>query len=342
MAYETCSIPSYKDFDSTMTALLAVDQLSVTLPTPRGSARALRNVSFTLEPGQTMGLIGESGCGKSLCALSIMGLLPPSASMSGSIQFNGLELLGKSDDQLQKLRGAKIAMIFQEPMSALNPLHTIADQIAEPLRLHLQLDRTAARKRALELLDRVQMPRAQERLNAYPHQLSGGQRQRVMIAMALSCGPQLLIADEPTTALDVTLQKDILKLMTNLVRQDNMSLLLISHNLGLMRDQVANIMVMYGGSIVESAGTDELFECRAHPYTQGLFNSRPTLGMRRGTRLPTIAGRVPELFDLSTLKGCTFADRCNHVEPRCRSELPQLEAMPQKQHWVRCAKWQTL
>jgi peptide/nickel transport system ATP-binding protein len=325
-----------------MTALLTVNQLSVTLPTPRGSARALHDVSFTIEPGQTMGLIGESGCGKSLCALSIMGLLPPSASMSGSIQFNGVELLGKSDDQLQKLRGAKIAMIFQEPMSALNPLHTIADQIAEPLRLHLQLDRPAARKRALELLDRVQMPRAQERLNAYPHQLSGGQRQRVMIAMALSCGPQLLIADEPTTALDVTLQKDILKLMTNLVRQDSMSLLLISHNLGLMRDQVANIMVMYGGSIVESAGTDELFEQRAHPYTQGLFNSRPTLGMRRGTRLPTIAGRVPELFDLSTLKGCTFADRCNHVEPRCRSELPQLEAMPLKQHSVRCAKWQML
>jgi peptide/nickel transport system ATP-binding protein len=289
-----------------------------------------------------MGLIGESGCGKSLCALSIMGLLPPSASMSGSIQFDGVELLGRSDDQLQKLRGAKIAMIFQEPMSALNPLHTIADQIAEPMRLHLLLDHSEARKRTLELLDRVQMPRAKERLNAYPHQLSGGQRQRVMIAMALSCGPQLLIADEPTTALDVTLQKDILQLMSYLVKQGNMSLLLVSHNLGLMRDQVAKIMVMYGGSIVESADTGALFSRRTHPYTQGLFNSRPRLGMTRGTRLPTIAGRVPELFDLSTLKGCTFADRCIHVESNCRVQLPLLEPVSDLNHSVRCSKWRAL
>jgi peptide/nickel transport system ATP-binding protein len=305
-----------------VTPLLLLRDLRVTLPTARGPAEALRGISFTMDRGQTLGLIGESGCGKSLTALSIMGLLPELSKVSGSIQLNGEELLGLPDQALGRLRGARMAMIFQEPMTALNPLHTIAHQIAEPLRLHKQFSREQAKAGALELLERVQLPRAKERLSAYPHQLSGGQRQRVMIAIALACGPDLLIADEPTTALDVTVQKDVLQLIRNLVLEDGMGLLMISHNLGLMQDQVERIMVMYGGAVVESAPTTELFRERKHPYTQGLFASRPRLGLARGTRLATIPGRVPELADLP--KGCAFAERCPKVVESCLGEQPPL------------------
>ncbi len=323
--------------------LLHIEDLRVTLPTTRGPAEALRGVSLSMQRGQTLGLIGESGCGKSLTALSIMGLLPELAKVSGSIQLNGEELLGLSDEKLSRLRGARMAMIFQEPMTALNPLHPIARQIAEPLILHKQLSRSQARAGALELLERVQLPRARERLMAYPHQLSGGQRQRVMIAMALACGPDLLIADEPTTALDVTVQKEVLQLIRNLVVEDGMGLLMISHNLGLMQDQVERIMVMYGGAVVESATSRDLFRERKHPYTQGLFASRPRLGLARGTRLATIPGRVPELIDLP--KGCAFADRCGKVVENCRSEQPALIATAQSMenaevdHQVRCPRW---
>ncbi len=306
--------------EHTSHSLLQVADLWVGLPTARGMAQALRGVSFTLARGQTLGLIGESGCGKSLTALAVMGLLPEQARVSGSIRFHGTELVGMAEPQLCQLRGARIGMIFQEPMTALNPLHPIWKQIAEPLQLHQRMGAAQAKARALVLLERVQLPRARERLDAYPHQLSGGQRQRVMIAIALACGPDLLVADEPTTALDVTVQKEVLALIRQLVREDGMGLLLISHDLGLMQDQVDRVMVMYGGTVVESAATPELFAQRAHPYTQGLFAARPRLGLARGTRLVTIAGSVPELMDLPA--GCAFADRCPRVQADCRGAPP--------------------
>jgi peptide/nickel transport system ATP-binding protein len=322
--------------------LLQVNDLRVGLPTARGWAQALRGVSFSMAKGQTLGLIGESGCGKSLTALALMGLLPERAQVSGSIRLNGTELVGMAESQLCQLRGARMAMIFQEPMTALNPLHPIWQQIAEPLRLHQSMGAAQAKARALALLERVQLPRARERLDAYPHQLSGGQRQRVMISIALACSPDLLIADEPTTALDVTVQKEVLALIQQLVREDGMGLLLISHDLGLMRDQVDRVMVMYGGSVVENAATPELFAQRAHPYTRGLFAARPRLGLARGTRLTTIAGSVPDLVDLPA--GCAFADRCPDAVEACRSHAPEvLTIAPQlpsdTAHQVRCPRW---
>ena len=322
--------------------LLDVKDLRVGLPTARGWAQALRGVSFSMAKGQTLGLIGESGCGKSLTALALMGLLPERAQVSGSMRLNGTELVGMSEPQLCQLRGARMAMIFQEPMTALNPLHPIWRQIAEPLRLHQNMGAAQAKARALELLERVQLPRARERLDAYPHQLSGGQRQRVMIAIALACSPDLLIADEPTTALDVTVQKEVLALIQQLVREDGMGLLLISHDLGLMHDQVERVMVMYGGAVVESAATPELFAQRAHPYTQGLFAARPRLGLTRGTRLTTIAGSVPDLVDLPA--GCAFADRCHKAVASCLEVPPEvLTIAPQtagaEVHRVSCPRW---
>jgi peptide/nickel transport system ATP-binding protein len=323
-------------------ALLDVKDLRVGLPTARGWAQALSAVSFTMAKGQTLGLIGESGCGKSLTALTLMGLLPERAEVSGSMRLNGTELVGMPEPQLCQLRGARMAMIFQEPMTALNPLHPIWKQIAEPLCLHQNMGAAQAKARALALLERVQLPRARERLEAYPHQLSGGQRQRVMIAIALACGPDLLIADEPTTALDVTVQKEVLALIQQLVREEGMGLLLISHDLGLMQDQVERVMVMYGGAVVESASTPELFAHRAHPYTQGLFAARPRLGLSRGTRLTTIAGSVPDLVDLP--RGCSFADRCPKAVAACREASPDVltlaPALPSLvEHQVRCPRW---
>jgi peptide/nickel transport system ATP-binding protein len=330
--------------------LLSVRDLRVSLQTSHGHVEALRGVNFEMQRGDTLGLIGESGCGKSLTALAVMGLLPERANVMGSIALNGTDLTQLSEAAMCQMRGARMAMIFQEPMTALNPLHPIWKQIAEPLQLHQGMDLTAAKARALELLERVQLPRAKERLEAYPHQLSGGQRQRVMISIALACQPDILIADEPTTALDVTVQKEVLNLIRQLVAEDGMGLLLISHDLGLMRDQVQRVMVMYGGAVVESANTEALFEHRAHPYTQGLFAARPQLGLKRGTRLQTIPGNVPEIFNWP--QGCAFADRCPYVETNCRQSLPPLERMPSDKradglpdtaaHWVRCAKWQHL
>ena len=315
--------------------LLEVTDLRVTLNTSRGPADALRGVSFTLERGQTLGLIGESGCGKSITALALMGLLPDGAKVSGSIRFNGQELTTMSEDAYCQLRGDRIGMVFQEPMSALNPLHTVANQIGESLRLHQGLDRTAARAQALRLLDKVKLPNAAQRLDAYPHQLSGGQRQRVVIAIALACGPDLLIADEPTTALDVTLQREVLDLIDELVRQDGMGLVLISHDLGVMADRVQRLLVMYGGTVVESGPTADVFARLAHPYSQGLFAARPRLGLARGTRLATIPGRVPELIDLPA--GCPFAERCPRVVDACHKALPALVALSPEHH-ARCIR----
>jgi len=324
------------------TSLLHVVDLRVSLPTARGWAQALRGVSLRMQRGQTVGLIGESGSGKSLTALALMGLLPEQARVSGSIQLQGQQLLGMPESQLCRLRGARMAMVFQEPMTALNPLHPIWKQIAEPLRLHQHMGMSEAKARALELLQRVQLPRARERLGAYPHELSGGQRQRVMIAMALACGPDLLIADEPTTALDVTVQKEVLALIKQLVREDGMGLLLISHDLGLMQDQVDRVMVMYGGTVVESASTTALFAHRAHPYTRGLFAARPRLGLARGTRLSTIVGSVPELGNFPA--GCAFAERCSWALDDCHQTPPQAQSIPNETeglapHVVSCPHW---
>ena len=332
--------------------LLSVQNLRVSLETAQGQVEALRGLSFSMQRGEKIGLIGESGCGKSLTALAIMGLLPNRSNVQGSVALNGTQLIGLPDADMCKIRGARMGMIFQEPMTALNPLQTVWQQIAEPLQLHQGMPDNTAKLRTLELLERVQLSRAKDRLMAYPHQLSGGQRQRVMIAMALACKPDILIADEPTTALDVTVQKEVLALISNLVSEDGMGLLLISHDLGLMRDQVDRVMVMYGGAVVESAPSNDLFQHRLHPYTQGLFAARPQLGLKRGTRLSTIPGQVPDILNWPST-ACAFADRCTHVEASCREALPTLiqtnraagtekSNTEETSHWVRCPKWQSI
>ena len=315
--------------------LLEVQDLRVTLTTSRGAAEALRGISFSMQPGDSLGLIGESGCGKSLTALAVMGLLPDGARVTGSIRFEDRELSTLDEAALCRLRGARIGMVFQEPMTALNPLHTVGRQIAEPLRLHRGLSATAARAEALRLMERVQLPQASQRLDAYPHQLSGGQRQRVVIATALACGPALLIADEPTTALDTTVQREVLNLIAELVREDRMGLLLISHDLGVMADNVQRLLVMYAGTVVEDGPTAAVFARRAHPYTRGLHGARPRLGLARGERLATIPGRVPELTDMPP--GCPYADRCDLVIPACRSAPPPVVTVGTA-HTARCLR----
>ena len=315
--------------------LLEVTDLSVRLQTQRGPAFAVRNVSFALERGETLGLIGESGCGKSITALSLMGLLPDNAQVTGSIRFDGDELVGQQDADLCRIRGDRIGMIFQEPMSALNPVHSVGRQIAEPLRLHRGMSAADARKEAIALLDRVGIADAARRIDAYPHQFSGGQRQRVTIAMALACGPDLLIADEPTTALDVTIQRQILDLIGELVAERGMALMLISHDLGVIAQNVARMLVMYGGSVVESGPTESVFAHMMHPYTRGLFAARPRLNAARGQRLATIAGTVPELVDLPP--GCPFAGRCRFTIDDCFTLVPPpVEVDPG--HLARCIR----
>jgi peptide/nickel transport system ATP-binding protein len=318
-----------------MPELLRVDNLSVELQTHRGPAFAVRDVSFTLERGDTLGLVGESGCGKSITVMALMGLLPENARVTGSILFEGKELVGQPERQMCALRGDRIGMIFQEPMTALNPVHTVGRQVAEPLRLHRGASAADARREAIALLDRVGIPDAARRIDAYPHQFSGGQRQRITIAMALACGPDLLIADEPTTALDVTIQRQILDLIRELVAERGMALMLISHDLGVIAQNVQRMMVMYGGSVVESGDTASVFEHRSHPYTLGLFAARPGLRSSRGRRLATIPGTVPELVDLP--RGCPFAGRCRFTIPECHvTPPPPVEVEPG--HHVRCIR----
>ena len=320
---------------SANTPLIEVADLAIQLSTSRGAAQAVRKVSFSLRRGETLGLVGESGCGKSVTALALMGLLPDSAVVSGSIRLDGRELVGLSDADYCRLRGNRISMIFQEPMTALNPMHTVGRQVAEPLRRHKNLSAADARKEAIALLDRVGLPDAAKRVDAYPHQFSGGQRQRITIAMALACQPDVLIADEPTTALDVTIQGQILDLIADLVAERGMAMILISHDLGVIAENVQRMMVMYGGTVVESGPTTDVFARMGHPYTQGLFRARPRLGARKGTRLKTIAGTVPELADLP--EGCAFADRCAIVESRCRMGLPAAVEV-RAGHHVRCLR----
>lgn len=331
--------------------LLRLRDLRVTLPTAKGPTPVLRGLDLALERGGTAALIGESGCGKSMTALALMGLLPEGAAVSGSIQLAARsagprdarlapaqELVGLAEPAWCALRGARLAMVFQEPMTALNPVHTVGDQVAEPLRLHRGLSRREARARALELLDAVRLPDARRRLDAWPHQLSGGQRQRVGIAMALACDPDLLIADEPTTALDVTIQKEILSLLTEAVRERGMALLLISHDLNLVASCVEQVHVMYAGQVVESGPTREVFGRLAHPYTRGLKGARPRLGHSRGQPLATIPGRVPELTELPP--GCSFSSRCPRVQTACHAGEPALRALSggTPAHTARCIR----
>jgi peptide/nickel transport system ATP-binding protein len=315
--------------------LLEVNDLSVELQTHRGPAYAVRDVSFTLERGGSLGLVGESGCGKSITAMALLGLLPENARLTGSIVFDGQQLVGKPEPEMCALRGDRIGMIFQEPMTALNPLHPVGRQVAEPLRLHRGLSARAALQEAIALLDRVGIPDAARRIDAYPHQFSGGQRQRVTIAMALACGPDLLIADEPTTALDVTVQRQILDLIRDLVAERGMALMLISHDLGVIAQNVRRMLVMYGGSVVESGPTASVFANRMHPYTLGLFAARPGLRTPRGQRLETIPGTVPELVDLP--KGCPFAGRCRLTIPQCDAALPSPSPVA-PEHRARCIR----
>jgi peptide/nickel transport system ATP-binding protein len=305
--------------------LLSVRDLRIVLPTAHGPAEVLRGVSFDLDRGQTLGLIGESGCGKSMTALALIGLQPESATLRGEIHFDGQNLSQADELQWCRLRGAKIGMIFQEPMSALNPLHPVGRQIGESLRLHRGLSAAAARAEALRLLERVQLTQAARRLDTYPHQLSGGQRQRVVIAIALACRPALLIADEPTTALDATVQREVLDLLGSLVHDDGMALLLVSHDLAMVADRVERLMVMYAGKVVEQGPARAVFAQPAHPYSSGLLAARPRLGLARGTRLPTIPGRVPELHEMPV--GCAFAERCPRADDACRAAPPEQTAL---------------
>jgi oligopeptide/dipeptide ABC transporter ATP-binding protein len=303
-------------------SLLEVKNLQTQFPTRGGLVRAVDGVSFHLDSGELLGLVGESGCGKSITALSVMRLIaPPGKIVGGEITFDGKNLLGLSDSEMRQIRGDDIAMIFQDPMTSLNPVFTVGEQIAEALRLHRKLSRKAARATAIEAMKEVSIPDPARRVDDYPHQLSGGMRQRVMIAMALACDPKLLIADEPTTALDVTIQAQILELLDELRKNRELAVLLITHDLGVVAEVADRVAVMYTGRIVEESPVEELFARPKHPYTEGLLRSVPKLtsaAVAKHERLETIEGTVPSPTDLPP--GCHFAPRCPHRMPRCSEE----------------------
>jgi oligopeptide/dipeptide ABC transporter ATP-binding protein len=309
-------------------ALLEIQDLQVHFHTPEGVARAVDRVSLKIGPGETLGLVGESGCGKSVTSLAVMGLIPspPGKIEGGRVLFDGRDLLELAPDRMRRLRGRDISMIFQEPMTSLNPVLPVGRQVAEPLMVHQNLARSAALERAADYLERVKIPAARKRLEDYPHQLSGGMRQRIMIAMAMVCNPKLLIADEPTTALDVTIQAQILSLMIGLKQENRMSLLLITHDLGVVAQMANRVVVMYAGQVVEESPVMDLFDHPFHPYTRGLLKSMPRLGRRQeGQRLTEIAGTVPPLTEL--ISGCKFAGRCPHAFDLCREKQPGLTAI---------------
>ena len=316
--------------------LLSVRGLSTWFHTDEGIAKAVDGVDLELESGQTLGLVGESGCGKSVTALSILRLLPvpPARYEGGRILFRGTDLLALPEGELRALRGRRIAMIFQEPMTALDPVFTVGSQIAEVLTVHLGLDREAARERSVELLRRVEIASPERRAREYPHQLSGGMRQRVMIAMAMACDPELLIADEPTTALDVTIQAQILELVRALQRETGTGVLLITHDLGIVAESAHHVAVMYAGKIVERAPVESLYDRPRHPYTIGLFRALPDLSAPR-RRLWTIPGIVPAAHRFPS--GCRFRTRCSLASERCARVEPALEPLgPGSQHAVAC------
>ena len=313
--------------------LLEVRDLSVRFDTDDGAVHAVDRMSLTLEPRQVLGIVGESGCGKSVTALSILGLLPKTATVNGSVNFDGTELLGASKSQLRKVRGRQISFVFQEPMTSLNPVFRIGRQVDEVIQEHMNVSKREARARALELLDLVHIPDPARRLDEYPHQLSGGMRQRVMIAMALACDPKILIADEPTTALDVTIQAGILDLLREVRERLGTAIVLITHNLGVVADLADRVVVMYAGRKAEEAPVHELFAHPQHPYTIGLLGAVPRAGAARNGRLQEIPGRVPSLAELPG--HCAFADRCPRADEQSWSEVPELREV-RRDHAVAC------
>lgn len=330
-------MPSIRNWDMSNDPLLSIQDLRVRFKTFRGTVLAVDGVNVKMAQGETIGLVGESGCGKSVTALSILGLLPPrSALVEGTIRFAGRDLLQAGEEELRRIRGNSISMIFQEPMTSLNPVMKIGDQIAEAMVLHQNLTWKEARRMAVEMLDQVQIPDPEAKARDYPHLLSGGMRQRAMIAMALSCRPKLLLADEPTTALDVTIQAQIMDLMRRLKEQFNTATLLVTHDLGLIAEMVSRVVVMYAGQVVEAAPVTSLFKDPLHPYTRGLLGSVPKLGQKflNGRKqLDEIKGIVPNLYDLPP--GCRFSPRCRQALDRCRKEAPILADIA-GQRQVRC------
>jgi len=305
-------------------ALLTVKNLRTQFRTEGGVVQAVDDVSFDIQAGETFALVGESGCGKSVTALSIMGLIPnpPGEITSGSIEFGGVDLLKLSSTEMRSIRGSKIGMIFQEPMSSLNPVLTIESQLAEPLKIHTGLSASAANDRAQELIDMVGIPDSKTRLKQYPHELSGGQRQRIMIAMAMACAPRLLIADEATTALDVTIQAQILDLMQEVTEKSGAALLIITHNLGIVARYADRVAVMYAGKLREVGDATDIYAASQHPYTVGLLRSVPRLDSEKGTPLSPIGGEIPDLTNLPG--GCAFNPRCQWAVDRCSIEEPEL------------------
>ena len=327
---------------STDTTLLEIEGLKTYFFTRDGIVRAVDGVSFTVGRGETLAVVGESGCGKSVTSLSILRLVPspPGRIVAGRIRFQGRDLLAADEAEMRRIRGNEISMIFQEPMTSLNPVLTVGRQIAETLRLHQGLDARTATERAIEMLRLVHIPEPERRVAQYPHQLSGGMRQRVMIAMALVCNPKLLIADEPTTALDVTIQAQILDLMRELKAKIGAAIILITHDLGVVAEMAQRVVVMYAGRKVEEAPVGELFRRPFHPYTRGLLASVPRLGSTLAggprRRLMEIPGLVPSLRE--EIRGCAFAPRCTFATERCRREAPQLEQQAPAR-WVACFEW---
>jgi peptide/nickel transport system ATP-binding protein len=318
---------------TTQAPLLAIEGLKVVFHGERGRAtHAVDTIDLTLTRGATLGIVGESGCGKSVTALAIMGLLARTAAVSGVVRFDGTDLVTVSQAQIRELRGNRLAMIFQEPTTSLNPSYSIGEQIVESLVAHRGLSRKDARRRAIELLRRVDIPSPEKRIDDYPHKLSGGMRQRAMIAMALACEPELLIADEPTTALDVTVQAQILDLLRELRRAGRVAVILITHDLGIVAEICDAVAVMYAGEVVEQAPAATLFERPAHPYTVGLLGSLPRLD-QQVAQLAAIEGMVPDMSALPN--GCRFAPRCPFADDRCRRERPPVVAL-EGDRWSRC------
>jgi peptide/nickel transport system ATP-binding protein len=322
--------------------LLEVRGLKTYFDSDAGTIRAVDGVSFHIDRGETLAVVGESGSGKSVTSLSVMRLIPrPGRFAEGQILFQGSDLLKKSTSEMRRIRGNEIAMIFQEPMTSLNPVQNVGHQIIEVVRLHQGLSRSGARRRAIEMLELVGIPEPQRRIDSFPHQMSGGMRQRVMIAMALSCNPKLLIADEPTTALDVTIQAQILDLMRRLKRELGMAILFITHDLGVVAEMADRVVVMYGGRAVEEGDVRTIFADPKMPYTAGLMGSIPRVDRGEGPRgrLKAIPGNVPNPLFLPP--GCTFSDRCGHVRDACRASVPPLEDSG-SHHMVRCIRWREL
>jgi oligopeptide/dipeptide ABC transporter ATP-binding protein len=315
--------------------VLEIDKIVATFKTDDGEVTALDRVSFSINRGKTLGVVGESGCGKSVTSLSIMQLLPAGLGKiaSGSISFKGRNLVACSDAEMQSIRGNQIAMIFQEPMTALNPVLTVGDQIAEVFMLHKKMNRKEAVQASLKMFERVRIPDPGRRLEEYPHQMSGGMKQRVMIAMALACEPELIIADEPTTALDVTIQAQILRLMQDLQRESGTSIMLITHDLGVIAEMADDVVVMYAGQVIERAPVAEIFDAPLHPYTQGLLQSMPHANQDRTKPLATIRGSVPSLKNLP--KGCRFYGRCPYRQGQCIDQNPEIKTASEN-HQVAC------